>query len=125
MAVPCRFREGGWPASPQQATPAWRHTSPPERLSGLVGDVAPGQADIMQIAVGPLRQFAPGAPAVAPEMEGFAKLRENSRAMMICHRFVRASGHFQLLCLTYWAEYLRYKPVRQTTLCAASHEIIS
>jgi DNA-binding transcriptional LysR family regulator len=36
-------------------------SSPPKRLFGFVDDVAPGQGDIMQVAIGPLAQFAPQA----------------------------------------------------------------
>ena len=43
--------------------------SPPERLFGLVNDVAPGKADVVQVAIGPLGQFAPLALTVAPDMK--------------------------------------------------------
>ena len=48
-------------APQNEAAPAWLHSCPPKRLFGLVNDVAAGNADIVQVAVGPLRQFAGAA----------------------------------------------------------------
>ena len=40
-----------WPASLNEATPAWLlPSSPPEGFIGFVRDVAPGQPDIVQVA---------------------------------------------------------------------------
>jgi hypothetical protein len=50
-----------------------------------VSDVAPAQANVMQIAIAPLRQFAPLALPIAPGMEGLGELGEKPLAMMICH----------------------------------------
>jgi hypothetical protein len=61
---------------------------PPKRLFGLVNDVAPGKADIVQLAIGPLRQFAPLALAFAPDMQLFAELRQKTGTMMIYHRLM-------------------------------------
>jgi hypothetical protein len=75
-------------------------SGPPERLFGLESDVALGEADVMKVAVGPLREFLTGAVALPPGMEGLADLGQNTPNMMICHRFVGQSGHFQLLKLS-------------------------
>jgi hypothetical protein len=70
------------------ATPAWLRSSPPKRLFGLVNDVAPRKANIVQVAIGPLGQFAPLTPAIAPDMQLLAELRQEPGAMMIYHRFM-------------------------------------
>jgi hypothetical protein len=71
---------------PERATPAWLLLSLPKRLFGLVDDVAPGKADIVQVAIGPLGQFAPLTPTIAPDMKLLAELRQKPGTMMICHR---------------------------------------
>src|ERR1700720_4030380 len=69
-----------------EATPAAAAcSSPPERLFGLAHDVAPGQPDIVEVAIGPMGQFAALTPPVAPDMEGLGELGQKSRTMMICH----------------------------------------
>ena len=84
-----------------EATPAEAAFSgPPERLFGLESDVALGEADVMKVAVGPLRELLTGALALPPGVEGLAQLGQNTPNMMICHRFVGQSGHFQLLKLS-------------------------
>jgi hypothetical protein len=51
-----------------------------------MSDVAPGQADIVQVAIAPLRQF-PALPAsIAPDLKNFAQLGQKARPMMICHQ---------------------------------------
>ena len=62
------------------------YSSPPEGLLNFQSDVAPGQPDIMQVAVGPLRQFAALPNPVAPNVQGVADLLQKTPAMMICHR---------------------------------------
>ena len=42
---------------------------PPEWLVGLLGDVAPGQTDVVQVALGPVRQLVALVEAVAQEMQ--------------------------------------------------------
>jgi len=54
----------------------------------------------MEVTIGPLGEFLAGAIALAPGVEEFAQLGQNTTNMMICHRFVGQSGHFQLLKLT-------------------------
>jgi hypothetical protein len=72
-------------------------SGPPERLFDLANDIAPGQADIMKLAVGPARQFAPLQIALTPDMQPFADLGEKARTMTIYHRFMCEAGHFGLL----------------------------
>ena len=71
--------------------------SPPERFFGLVGNVTPGDADVVQFPLGPLGQFTARLVALPPDMEGFQQPGPKRRTMMIYHRFMRVSGHFQLL----------------------------
>jgi hypothetical protein len=61
---------------------------PPKRFFDLVNDVAPGNSDVMQVALRPLRQFAPVTRAVSPNVEGFDEFVENPRTMMIYHRLM-------------------------------------
>jgi len=61
---------------------------PPKRFLGLKRDVAPRKPDIMQIALGPMAQFATLTLTVAPDMNGLTELRQNSRFMMIYHRLL-------------------------------------
>jgi hypothetical protein len=63
-------------------------SSPPKRLFGFVDDVAPGQADIMQVAIGPLGQFPPLALTIPPDVKGLAELRQKPGAMMIYHQYM-------------------------------------
>jgi hypothetical protein len=67
------------------ATPAWLRSSPPKRLFGLVGDIAPGKADIMQVASAHFGQLAPINLALPPDVEGLAELGEKPGTMIICH----------------------------------------
>jgi hypothetical protein len=69
----------------RKATPAWVHLRPPERLFGLANDIAPRKSNVMQVAIGPLGQFAPLTPTLPPDVEGFAELREKPEIMMIYH----------------------------------------
>jgi hypothetical protein len=69
-------------------------SSPPERLFGFVNDVAPGQADIVQVALGPMGEFLSGLITLPPGVEGLAQLAQNAPNMMICHHFMVQSGHF-------------------------------
>jgi hypothetical protein len=69
-----------------QATAAGSLRSlPPERLFDLANDVAPGQADVMKVAIGPFREFAALASALAPDVQVLAEPGENVRNMNICH----------------------------------------
>ena len=70
------------------------YSSPPEGFLDFQSDVAPGQPDIMQVAVGPSRQFAALPNPVAPNAQGVADLLHKIPATMICHRIMRGSGHF-------------------------------
>src|SRR5690242_15176220 len=76
-------------------------SGPPEGFVGFRGDIAPGQADVMQIAGGPIAQFAARPVALVPDMEGFADLVDEPSCMMICHRIIGVRRHFQLLELTW------------------------
>jgi hypothetical protein len=66
-----------------------------------VRDVAPGQADIVQVAIGPMGEFLSGLVTLTPGVQGLAQLAQNARNMMICHHFMVQSGHFQLLKLSF------------------------
>jgi len=48
----------------------------------------------MQVAVGPLRQFAALPNPVAPNVQGFADLLHKTPTMMICPRIVREPDIF-------------------------------
>jgi hypothetical protein len=48
---------------------------PPKRFLGLKRNVAPRKADIMQIAIGPMGQFATLTLTVTPNVKGFPELR--------------------------------------------------
>src|ERR1700681_1196400 len=98
---------------------------PPERLFGLENHIAPGKADVVQVAVGPLGQLAAGLIAAPPDVESFAQLAQKTGNMMICHQFMGAGRHFWLLRLICCRKYLRNAGFPQTTLCTASHEINS
>jgi hypothetical protein len=65
-----------------------RRSSPPERLFGLVNDVAAGNADIVQVTLAPLSQFLPVPNAFLPRMDGFLDLGPETRTMMIYHRLM-------------------------------------
>jgi hypothetical protein len=77
------FRAGVPLLRRRQALAALR---PPKRLFGFASDIAPREANIVQIAVAPPRQFKPLTPALAPNVERFAELGEKPQLMMICHR---------------------------------------
>jgi hypothetical protein len=68
-------RDVGW-RPPQEAAPTRLRSSPPKRLFGLVDDIAPRKSDVMQVAIGPMRQFTPLSPAFAPHMQPLADLSE-------------------------------------------------
>src|SRR5688572_6867287 len=80
-----------------EAMPAGRRSSPPERLFGFVDDVAPGQADVVQVAGGQLGQQAPVALALVPDLESLADPGKNAGLMMIYHRLMGQGGHGHLL----------------------------
>jgi hypothetical protein len=71
-------------------------SSPPEGFFGFVRDVAPGQADIVQVALGPVAEFLASLITLPPGVKGLAQLAQNALNMIICHRFVVQSGHVQL-----------------------------
>jgi hypothetical protein len=110
---------------PKEATPARLHSSPPKRFFGLVNDIAPGKADVVQVAVGQFGQLAPILLALPPDMERIAELGQKPISMIIYHRFMCAIGHFYLLDLISCPLYLRHPRFRQTTLCIALHDINS
>jgi hypothetical protein len=60
----------------QEATPARLRSGPPERLFGFVGDIAPGQPDIVQVAGAQFGELPPRTLALAPDMKGLADLGE-------------------------------------------------
>src|ERR1700733_4055848 len=76
-------------------------SGPPEGFLCLGGDVRPGQPDVVEISVAPLRELAAGPVALVPHVEGLADLGNQTWRMMICHRIVGQSRHFQLLELTW------------------------
>src|SRR5215212_1138938 len=88
------------PASLNRARQPESDLRAPERLFGFMNDVAPGQADVMQLTLGPACEFAPLRLALAPDMEGFPDLGEKARTMTIYHRFMCKAGHFGLLKLS-------------------------
>jgi len=69
-----------------EAAPAWLRSSPPKRLFGLVSDVTPGKADVMQVAIGPLGQFAPLALTLSPVNGMLRRFRPDRRgsAAFVC-----------------------------------------
>src|ERR1700722_10630737 len=79
----------------------------------------------MQIALGPMGQFATLALAIAPDVNGIAELRQKPGFMMIYHRFMWTSGHLNLLKLTCCLQYQRCARFPQTTLCFSSDDINS
>jgi hypothetical protein len=54
----------------------------------------------VKVALGPLGEFLADAVALPPSVKGLTELGQNTPNMMICHRFVGQSGHFQLLKLS-------------------------
>jgi hypothetical protein len=61
-------------------------SSAPERLVDFLGNVAPGAADVVQIAVRPAGQLMPTPVALAPHMQRLAEAAEHAYVMMICHQ---------------------------------------
>ena len=63
---------------------------PPEGFVNLIDNIAPGPADVVEILLGPLGQFAPRRVSMAPHMEDFAHLAKCSskeaKSMMIYHQ---------------------------------------
>jgi hypothetical protein len=107
MAGSRRFPEDDGRHPSKEATPARLRLSPPKWLFGFVNDIAPGKADIMQVAIGQLGQFTTRLVAPPPGAECFAELGQKPGTMMICHRFMCESGHLYLLKLICWLEYRR------------------
>jgi hypothetical protein len=91
--LPSISREVGRHPSPE-AAPTRLLFKPARRFLDFQSDITPGQPDIMQVAVGPLRQFAALPNPVAPGVQGIADLLHKAPTMMICYRIVRESGHF-------------------------------
>jgi hypothetical protein len=62
----------------------------PERFINLMGNIAPGPADVVEILLGQPGQFAPHRVSVVPHMEDFAHLAkrpsEQAESMMIYHQ---------------------------------------
>jgi hypothetical protein len=50
-------------------------SGPPERLSGFADDIAPGKANVVQVPIAPMRQFAPLTAAVAPNLQHLGEPR--------------------------------------------------
>ena len=61
-------------------------------------------------SIGPVRG---AARTLAPDMKGFAELGQKPGTMMIYHRLMRESGHFQLLKLICCSQYLRYRALHK------------
>jgi hypothetical protein len=79
----------GWPASLARGDAGLAASScPPKRLFDFVSNVAPGNADIVHVAIGPLRQLAALPLPLAPDVKGIAELGQNPGTMMIYHRLM-------------------------------------
>ena len=61
--------------SPKTIPDRLRPLRPPKRLFEFVCDVAPGDADIVQVALGPACEFLAIAITLPPEMKGFRERR--------------------------------------------------
>jgi hypothetical protein len=48
-------------------------------------DVTQGNADIVQVPIGPLSEFTPVAHALTPNVKSLAKLDQDPRTMIIYH----------------------------------------
>src|SRR5882757_10952992 len=99
---PCAIKNGARSDAKPDSTFADRAPAalgPPERFFGFVDDVAPGQADVVQVALGPVGQLAALVLPIPPNMQGFADLGPEAGTMMISHRFMGAGGHGRLLKL--------------------------
>ena len=70
--------------------------SPPERLLGLAGHIAPRQSDIVQVPLGPMGQLIALTPAVKPDVHMAAEPGQNTRFMIICHISANTKGHVTL-----------------------------
>jgi hypothetical protein len=83
MALPLSLRDG---------LEVWCQIAscPPERFINLMGNIAPGPADVVKLSLGQPGQFAPHLGSAAPRMEDFADLAqrpsEHASSMMICHQ---------------------------------------
>jgi hypothetical protein len=67
----CSFREAArGPESPETIPARLPPLGPPKRLFDFVRDVAPGDADIVQVALGPACEFPAIAITLPPEMKG-------------------------------------------------------
>jgi hypothetical protein len=71
-------KAAGW--NPLKAIPArLPPLGPPKRLFEFVRDVAPGDADIVQVALGPACELLAIAITLPPEMKGLANAGPDSR----------------------------------------------
>jgi hypothetical protein len=77
---------------------------PPEGFVNLIGDFAPRHADIVEIVLGQLAQFAPHHVTAVPQIEDVAHLAERpseqAKSMMIYHqknRFAHDDLFFRML----------------------------
>jgi hypothetical protein len=77
-------------------------SSPPKRLLGLAGDIAPRQSDIVQVPLGPMGQLIALTPAVKPDMKTGAEPGQNARFMIICHILTNGKGHISLHNPRFW-----------------------
>src|SRR3954471_7470225 len=75
-------------------------SGPPEGFVGLIGHIAPGQPDVLKVTRGPVGELPAGPVALVPDVEGLADLVDQPWRMMICHRILGQSRHFQLLELS-------------------------
>src|SRR5262245_4106169 len=72
----------------------------PERLAGLVGEVAPACSDVMEILLGKASQFGSPLGALAPSVQHIGDRGErvmDEIMMMICHHIGCTSRHDSLL----------------------------
>ena len=101
------------------------HSSPPERFFGLVGDIAPGDADVVEFPIGPLGQFAARPVALPPDMEGFGQSGSKSPVHDDLSSIHGCKWTFSAPVVICWSEYLLYPSLPQTTLCTVSDDINS
>jgi hypothetical protein len=58
----------------------------PERLVDFGQHLAPRNADVVQVAFGPARQFAPLMLPFTPDVQRLTEMGQQPCLMMICHR---------------------------------------